>query len=310
MLEGDVEWRPIMQPTVIVGYDGTAPGQKAVAEAAREAALRGAQLTVLTVSHRLPFSESMDLPAADAEEAVRKTAEDIALQGAEHAADVEPGVPVAAQVVAGYAGPVLAQAGHGATVLVVGSRGAGGFPGMLLGSVSMRVLAGACCPVIVVHGAETDGGHVPDGHAADGRVVAAVDIDEACGPVLDFAFAEAGRRGVGLSVIHVWDEPWILAYGQDDPGVADDIAAIVRERADRLAALVATAHRQWSDVQVFQQVATGSAAALLVAVASHAGLLVTGARRHGEGEHGMIVGPVMQTLLRHAECPVAVVPVD
>jgi nucleotide-binding universal stress UspA family protein len=304
-----------MQPTVIVGYDGTAPGQKAVAEAAREAALRGAQLTVLTVSHRLPFSDaagsggSADLSQADAEEAVRKTAEDIALQGAEHAADVQPGLPVTAQVVAGYAGPVLARAGHRATLLVVGSRGAGGFPGMLLGSVSMRVVAGACCPVIVVHGTERDTGHLPDGHAADGRVVAAVDIDEPCGPVLDFAFAEAGRRGVGLSVIHVWDEPWIVAYGQDDPGVADDIAAIEQERTDRLAALVAAAHRDWPGVQVFQQVAAGSAGALLVAVAGHAGLLVTGARRHGEGEHGMVIGPVTQTLLRHAECPVAVVPV-
>ena len=54
-----------MQPTVIVGYDGTAPGQAAVAEAAREAALRGAQLTVLTASHRLPFDESPELPQAE-----------------------------------------------------------------------------------------------------------------------------------------------------------------------------------------------------------------------------------------------------
>ena len=53
---------------------------------------------------------------------------------------------------------------------------------------------------------------------------------------------------------------------------------------------------------MLQQVATGSAAALLVGVADHAGLLVTGARRHGEGEHGMVVGPLTQTLLRHAGC--------
>lgn len=294
-----------MQPTVIVGYDGTAPGQAAVAEAAREAALRGAQLTVLTVSHRLPFTEPGDLPPAEAEQAARKTAEDIALQGAGQAADVAPGVPVTGQVVAGYAGRVLAQASHGAELVVVGSRGSGGFPGMLLGSVSMRVLAGACCPVLVVHGDDPGAARV-----RDGNVVAAVDIDEPCSAVLDFAFAEAGRRGVGLSVIHVWDEPWVVAYGQDDPGVAEDVAAIERERADRLAALVATARRGWPGVEVFQQVATGSAASLLVAVADRAGLMVTGARRHGEGEHGMVVGPVTQTLLRHAGCPVAVVPVS
>jgi nucleotide-binding universal stress UspA family protein len=39
-----------------------------------------------------------------------------------------------------------------------------------------------------------------------------------------------------------------------------------------------------------------------------ADLIVTGARRHSEGRHGMQLGPVTQALLHHAECPVAVVP--
>jgi nucleotide-binding universal stress UspA family protein len=297
--------------------------------AAKEAALRGAVLTVLTVGHRPPGDEP------EAEEIARKNAEAVAVQGAERAAELRPGLRVTAQAVVGSAGRVLAQAGRGADLLVLGRRGGGGFPGMLLGSTSMRAVGGTCSPVIVVPGTaggststSADASTNPSADAStntsadaspnpnpenrstarEHRVVAAVDIDERCDDTLRFALAEADRRGVGLTVLHVWDEPWITAYGQGDPAAVAEAAAIEHERADRLAALVHAAHRDWPGVEVFQQVATGSAPALLVAVSGHSGLLVTGARRHGEGEHGMVVGPVTQTLLRHAECPVAVVP--
>lgn len=55
---------------------------------------------------------------------------------------------------------------------------------------------------------------------------------------------------------------------------------------------------------------TGPTAGLLVEASHHADLLVTGARRHGEGRHGMLLGSVTQALLHHARCPVAVVPVS
>jgi nucleotide-binding universal stress UspA family protein len=47
---------------------------------------------------------------------------------------------------------VLLKAAEGADLLVVGSRGHGGFAGMLLGSVSEHVAAHSPCPVVVVHG--------------------------------------------------------------------------------------------------------------------------------------------------------------
>ena len=184
---------------------------------------------------------------------------------------------------------------------MLGSRGQGGFAGLQVGSTSMRALADACCPVLVVRG---------ESEVTHDRVVAAVDIAESCESVLDFAFAEASRRAAGLTVIHVWDEPWIVAYGREDPGIADDIALIERERGDRLAALVRSVHRRHPEVRSFQQVATGSAGRLLVEASSRADLLVTGARRHGHGLHGMQIGPVTQTLLHHAECPIAVVPLS
>jgi len=290
-----------MSTTVAVGYDRTGPGERALGVAAREAARRGGTLVVMTAYHWLTPPEPGALTAADTEATARKAAEEIVQYGATRVRGEQPDLPVEPRAVAGYAGKVLAAASHEADLLVVGNRGTGGFQGMLLGSTSLRTLAEACCPVIVVRGNALDAHH---------RVLAAVDIDENCDPVLDFAFDEASRRGSGLTVIHVWDEPWIAAYGQQDPGIADDVARIERERDDRLAALVRSFHERYPDTRPFHQIAVGSAAGLLVDASHRADLIVTGARRHGEGRHGMLLGPVTQALLRHAECPVAVVPLS
>ena len=288
-----------MNTTVAVGYDRTRPGEHALGVAAREAARRSGSLLVISAYHWLTPPEPHSMAPADTEATARKAAEEVAQYGAGRVRERHPDLPVEARAIAGYAGKVLAAASHEADLLVVGNRGTGGFHGLMLGSTSMRTLAEACCPVIVARG-DTDDTH--------NRIIAAVDIDTDCDTILAFAFEEASRRGAGLTVTHVWDEPWIVAYGQQDPGIADDVARIERERDDRLTALVQTAQAKQPDVHAFHQLAIGSASGLLVEASHRADLLVTGARRHGEGRHGMLIGPVTQTLLQHAECPVAVVP--
>jgi nucleotide-binding universal stress UspA family protein len=291
----------MMKSTVVVGYDQTPHSDAALAEATREAVWRGADLNVVTVFGRpATFGPTVPLTSEpDSQDAARKAAEAVVQHGVDRVRERHPGLQARPQALVGSAGKTMAQVAHGADLLVLGSRGQGGFAGLQMGSTSMRALADACCPVLVVRG-EVD--------ADRGRIVAAVDIDEPCGQVLDFAFIEASRRNARLTVIHVWDEPWILAYGQQDPGIADDIALIEHECEDRLSAVVRSIHRRHPEVLPFQQVATGSAGRLLVEASRRADLLVTGARRHGEGRHGMGIGPVTQTLLHHAECPVAVVP--
>ncbi|UOY03142.1 universal stress protein [Blastococcus sp. PRF04-17] len=65
-----------------------------------------------------------------------------------------PGPVVRLHAVMGVAADVLIGASHGADLLVVGSRGHGGFASMLLGSVSMHCALHASCPVTVVHSPE------------------------------------------------------------------------------------------------------------------------------------------------------------
>ena len=290
-----------MNTTVAVGFDRTPSSEFALHVAAREADRRGGSLVVITAYH-WPTPPGPWPPASATTEAdARKAAEEIAEYGASQVRPHCPDLPIEPRAVAGYAGRVLAEAGRTADLLVVGNRGTGGFHGLRLGSTSLRALAGTCCPVIVVRGNALD---------VHQRIVAAVDIDQDCDAVLDFAFDEAARRRAGLTVMHIWDEPWIVYYGQQDPGTAEDIARIQREREDRLAALVRSAGAHHPAVHAFHQVGTGSTAGLLVDASQRADLLVTGARRHADGRHGLLLGPVTQVLLHHAHCPVAVVPLS
>jgi nucleotide-binding universal stress UspA family protein len=62
------------------------------------------------------------------------------------------GVKLEQKVLTGGAAPVLVEEAKGASLLVVGSRGRGGFKGLLLGSVSQQVAHHAACPVVIIPG--------------------------------------------------------------------------------------------------------------------------------------------------------------
>ena len=290
-----------MKTTVIVGFDRTPSSESALHFAGREANGRSGSLVVITAYGRLAPPERGSPACVDADATARKAAEEIAEYGAGLVRTHCPGLPVEPRAVAGYAGRVLGEASRTADLLVVGNRGTGGFHGLQLGSTSLRALAGACCPVIVVRGNSVD---------AHQRILAAVDIDENGEGVLDFAFDEAARRKAWLTVTYILDEPWIISYGQQDPGIAEDIARIEREREDRLATLVRFAEARHPTTQAVHLIRTGPTANMLVDASERVDLLVTGARRRAEGRDGMLLGPVTQTLLHHAYCPIAVVPLS
>jgi nucleotide-binding universal stress UspA family protein len=142
-------------PGIVVGVDGSEHSQNVLDWAAREAALRQAPLTVLAV-HQVatnpwtgsPMVTPEDQPDRDK---VAKAAEQAAAQAVAKLGDAKPS-SVTVRAVSGLPAKELIAASGGADLVVVGSRGAGGFAGLLMGSVSGQVVNHAACPVVVIRG--------------------------------------------------------------------------------------------------------------------------------------------------------------
>jgi nucleotide-binding universal stress UspA family protein len=140
-------------PGIVVGIDGSDHARRALEWAMREAGLRQTPLTVLTVHQVLSgtFHNIAVLQPADqelAKEAVataRKHTQEVldALDGAGPAT-------VTVTCVSGLPAEALVEASQDVELLVVGSRGAGGFKRLMQGSVSSQVTQHAQCPVVVV----------------------------------------------------------------------------------------------------------------------------------------------------------------
>jgi nucleotide-binding universal stress UspA family protein len=126
---------------VVAGVDGSDLSQLAVEFAFAEAASRGTSLRVVRASE--PSRDADPQPRVDVEQAA--TAELVAGWR-----DKYPQVATSVHIVDGPPGDALVKASDGALLIAVGSRGRGGFRGMLLGSVSQHLLHHAQCPVVVV----------------------------------------------------------------------------------------------------------------------------------------------------------------
>ncbi|MFE9094608.1 universal stress protein [Streptomyces sp. NPDC007264] len=129
-------------PYVVVGVDGSPESAAAVDVAIEEAALRGATLRALWVWHA-PWLGVPDEAAV--QECRRLLAETVSGRAADH-----PEVDLRHEVLSGHPVEVLAKASEDALGVVVGTRGHGGFTGMLLGSVGQGLLHHARCPLIAV----------------------------------------------------------------------------------------------------------------------------------------------------------------
>jgi nucleotide-binding universal stress UspA family protein len=151
---------------IVVGVDGSAGSMAALGWAVDEARLRGTSLHVVMTwempqTYGSPSIVGMGMdPSSDAKTVLAKAADE---EAARLAQDVVPDdVPTVWDVVQGHPGWKLTEVSEGADLLVVGSRGHGGFVGALLGSVSHHVVAHAVCAVVVVpdpHRAAKDGAH-------------------------------------------------------------------------------------------------------------------------------------------------------
>ncbi|MBG6226062.1 nucleotide-binding universal stress UspA family protein [Arthrobacter sp. CAN_A2] len=134
---------------IVVGVDGSEESIAALRLAGSLVPLAGDAIKALTV-WQYPIGFGTFAPITWNPDELAETALDDALSAA---FGDEPPCPVARRVLQGPTAQVLIEESRKATMIVVGSRGHGGFVGLLLGSVSSAVAERSSCPVLIAHGA-------------------------------------------------------------------------------------------------------------------------------------------------------------
>lgn len=282
----------VAETGVVVGADGSEHGVAALRWAADTAVAYGLPLTVL---HARP--DAMAKPML-VDEPTGVLAEAVAV-----ARERQPEVQIRALQMPDAPVQSLLAAGEHADVLVLASRGVGGFRGLLLGSTTMHVAPYAQCPVVVVHSG-LEGG-VPFEDFADypgnpGQVVLGYDGSPASNRAAAFAFRHAEAIGCGVVAVSV--EP---SRGDPETEEIDPENATPGSDTSAFHSPVIVTAAAFPDVPVAFVAGTGRPAEVLLSQAVGAELLVVGSRGSG-GFSGLIMGSVSQKLLAHADCPVAV----
>ncbi|WP_018830301.1 universal stress protein [Salinispora tropica] len=270
----------LMNRPVVVGVDGSPSSLVAAEHAARAAVLRSRPLHLV---HGYLHPSGYGVPINPYELGIPKPndeAQSMLDQLAADLADRWPGLTTEVRQVAGGPGATLVEESRRAELVVVGSRGHGGFAGLLLGSVGSQVTAHAQSPVLVVRPTE---GPI----AVGGPVLVGVDGSELAEVAVGQAADEATRQQTELVLVHV-----------HPPGATD-----AAEVLDTAAAAVRGSHPGLTVTT--RQLRAEKPDQALIDASRDAALMVVGSRGRG-GFTGMLLGSVSQSLVQHAHCPVLV----
>jgi nucleotide-binding universal stress UspA family protein len=281
-----------MTAHVVVGADGSPPSQAAVEWAADDAVRRGCALRIVHVCPPWIYDMPLETPPGFRDSMTdhcRETLDAAAGAARAHA----PQLKVEAVLEKGKPVDVLRREAEDAEELVLGSRGFGGFTGLLLGSVSLALAGRVATPVVVVRKAQR---RVHD------RVVIGFD-GSTDASVFEYAFEQAVSRKAGLHAIHSVQTPVLGPYAAAYTSLVDDALAVEK----RLAAEALVAWRErYPQVDIEETVVMGHPVAVLCEASEAADLIVVGSRGLG-GLGSAVLGSVSHGVLHHAHCPTAVV---
>jgi nucleotide-binding universal stress UspA family protein len=141
-------------PRIVVGIDGSPSSKAALRWAIRQAERTGAVVEAVT-AWWYPVGYGM-APTSDGAADFEGQAEKTLVETLAEVSALAPDVVVCPRVAQGHPAEVLLRAAWDADLLVVGSRGHGGFAAALLGSVSQHCMQHAPCPVLVMRGNYTE----------------------------------------------------------------------------------------------------------------------------------------------------------
>ena len=291
---------------VVAGVDGSPTSVVALAHAAWQADRRKLPLEV--VACHGPTASAQ----AEAEALVAGLTDEVRAAW--------PRVEVTGRAIAGREGATLVRLSAEATLMVIGSRGRGGFTGLLLGSVGTQLAAHSDVPVILVRPPDEDPYAAAQISAAEfgaapppRPVVVGVEDFATSEAMIEFAADEAAARAAPLVMLHAW---WTLPisplgpkpvhqHGATVPEV--DLDAAEEEVRRMLAEAVAGQRARYPEVAIeLRPVHTLNAAAALLDAGAEAGLLVVS--RHRSNRLSRRLFSVGATVVRHAPGPTAGIP--
>ncbi|MEU9113040.1 universal stress protein [Streptomyces sp. NPDC048483] len=299
---------------VIVAVDGSVDSERALRWAGEAARLRSAALQVV---HVWPYVTAVRV--ADDDGSGDPVLDELRAQ------PLAWSLPqVEFRSLSGLPDTQLPALGAEAQLLVLGSRGRGGFASLLLGSNGLACAAQSACPVVVVPRPDRDGTgrdeesedgeDGEDGEALPPAVLqVTLGVDATCEEpgAIGFALAEASRRGARLKIVSGYSWPMLMppdfAYV---PAVYETTQQQYEDAlGSRLADALAPHRARYPEVGVQVELRNADAAGQLVE-ASRASDLVVVARRRRRLPIGRRLGSVAHAVLLHALCPIAVVPED
>ncbi|MBF6445338.1 universal stress protein [Nocardia farcinica] len=272
----------------VVGIDGSESALSAVRWAAVEAALRSAELHLVTV---VPAAFTPGVGFQPAETNHREASHRIAV-ARKTARDVTDSrnLTITSEIADGQPIPVLLERSTKARMLVTGTNGLGRIGRILLGSVSTAMARHARCPVAVIPRSD-DAGTC----RRSAPVVVGVDGSICAANAVEVAFEQAAVHHVGLVAVTVWAAPSYYIPRSE-----------MQQQAQTLMADVLTGYLdRYPGVDVECVVCEGRAAQQLLKSAEHAGVIVVGSHGRG-GFPGMTLGSVSQKILHGARVPVVV----
>ncbi len=294
--------------SILVGVDGSAPALHAVDWATAYARRVGRSLH-LVCSYTLPSFTAASLDGGYA------ALDDTAIQeGARAVLDEatarveEAGVRVEATITTGDAAGVLVELSREHGLVVVGTRGRGGFAERLLGTVSSALPAHAYCPTVVVpyRGAAVgEAGQAPAPITPLRRIVVGVDGS---------ASAEVALRHA-IRVALAWDAELVAVAGVPIGAGAGLLAwlpasidheQILADLTEGLRVVCSQYEQAHPGLTIRRIVLDGTGAELLTEFSQASDLIVVGSRGRG-GFRGLLLGSTSQAVLHHSNCPVMVV---
>jgi nucleotide-binding universal stress UspA family protein len=280
---------------VIVGVDESEGAAEALRWAVHEGA--GRDWTVRAVlawdyldQHQPDVPGSFD-PGYDAEAAAKDLAAIV-----DRAVGPEAAASIELEAVCDLPASALVDRSADADLLVVGSRGLGGFKSLLVGSVSDECLRHAHCPVALVRP-----GAGPVGHLIE-QIAVGVDGSDNALTALHWAFDLARTCHAEVTIVHTWQP--IVTGGPFTPVVLDPWDDGVDQKIDEAIESVDT-----TGLHITRITTGGSAVTAILEAAQGADLVVVGSRGLG-GFASLLLGSVSQQVAHHAPCPVVVVPLE